>query len=79
MSFQRRKSSGGVDVTGLDDVAERYSSKKKAASAAVDGSLDLTALTTIRRKSKASSDIQELNGKIFTYDKRLAQGDLTKI
>jgi hypothetical protein len=24
-------------------------------------------------------DIQELNGKIFTYDKRLAQGDLTKI
>ena len=66
MSFQRRKSSGGVDVTGLDDVAERYSSKKKAASAAVDGSLDLTALTTIRRKSKSSSsmtsDIQEING-----------------
>ena len=24
-------------------------------------------------------DIHELNGKIFTYDKRLAQGDLTKI
>ena len=24
-------------------------------------------------------DFQSLNGKIFTYDKRLSQGDLTKI
>ena len=55
------------------------------------GSTEKSKINTITSKSMATDqlefsindiikvDIQELNGKIFTYDKRLAQGDLTKI